>query len=80
LLSNWLQAFRQKVGSHFSKGQNSHQIFPIEDIKTIIIENSRNNYPLTMVSNRTFGCVEEGMGGVSGSNGSQQRKLYPEYL
>jgi hypothetical protein len=32
LLGNWLQAFRQNVGSHFSKGQNSHQIFPIEEM------------------------------------------------
>jgi hypothetical protein len=49
----------------------SHSNITVENMKTIIIKKYYKNHPLTRVSDGTFGCMEEEIGGACGTNGSQ---------
>jgi hypothetical protein len=70
MLGNWLQNFRENVGSHFEKVIMFPSIFPAEDLTVIFNRNVQKNYPVTRVSNSTFSCIVEEIDGICGTHGS----------
>jgi len=49
-----------------------HSIFHVKYLTVIFNRIVQKNYPLTRVSNSTFGCIVEEIGGICGTHGTYE--------